>query len=342
TERRLTMPPFFIKVNSFMTKLNIIFFLSIVFLSFSLVYLTHNIKGNNKTQQPIESVKTDIISKDKSKGIINYLELKVKRRPSDFSNYNELAQAYLQKARETGDVGYYIKAEKSLSRSLEINPDSYIGNLYMAIAKQANHEFDVSIQFAEKAIAVTPEENYAYGVVGDAYIELGDIEKARVYYQKMFELKPSLESYGRLANLKAKEGDIEGAVKDMQSAYEAGVMESKSSENLAWAQARIGTFYLDKGNLEEAEIYFKKALEIMDNYYLALQNLAKINLEKKNYDEAERLYKKVIEINSRPEIHIALSDVYKKKGDYTLAGEHNIKAKEIIANYKKQGFQAFY
>lgn len=324
-----------------MTKLNITFFLIIVGISFSLVYLSQGKKEDTRVNTKEGLVNENLIDNPEKQfeKLVNYIDLRIKRRPSDISNYNELAGLYLQKARETGDLKYYIKAESILKKSLELNSENYLANLYMGLIKQAKHEFRSSIQYVKKSVKLIPEESFAYGVLGDAYLELGNLTRSKDMYEKMHRIKPSLESFGRLSNLNALQGNVDGALVEMEKAYEAGIKDSNSIENLAWTQAMIGSIYFDAEDFDQAEVYYKKSLKIMDNYYLALQKLAELNVKKENYDEAIRLYNKVLEINSRPDIHHSLSHLYKETGKILLANEHDEKAKKLKQEYEKLGFK---
>lgn len=324
-----------------MTKLNITFFLIIVGISFSLVYLSQGSKEGPKVGAQEPSVIEELADNPEKqfKRIIDYHQLRIKRRPSDYSNYNELARVYIAKARETGDLNYYIKAETLLEKSLQLNSENYSGNLYIGLIKQAKHDFKSSIQYVEKSIQVNPKENYAYGVLGDAYLEIGDLSKATEMYKRMHKIKPSLESFGRLSNLKMEKKDFDGALSEMQNAYDLGAKNSNPKENLAWAQAMIGSIYFDSGKPGQAKVHYEKSLEIMDDYYLALKKLAEFHEEENNYKEAEKLYLKVLELNSRPEVHHALSHLYEKSGKKTLAEKHSIKAKEMARDYKDLGFE---
>lgn len=324
-----------------MTKLNIIFFLIIAGISFFLVYLSQGEKNSSPVQSEIDLIEEDQVytPENQFEKMVDYIELRIKRRPSDYSNYNELASAYITKARETGDLNYYIKAEKLLEKSLELESDNYSGNLYIGLIKQAKHDFQSSIQHLEKAINLSPSEPFAYGVLGDAYLELGRSDKAKTLYNKMHELRPSLDSYGRLSNLKAEINDLEGALEDMKSAYNIGVKKSNSKENLAWAQAMIGSIYFEKKNYQDAVNHYKKSLSIMDDYYLAFQKLGELYEKQNNYKEAEKFYLKVLELNSRPDVEHSLSHLYRKMDKLSLAEKHENKAKELSEQYKALGFK---
>ena len=209
---------------------------------------------------------------------IKHYHRKINQDPANYTNYDNLAQNYIQRARETGEQRYYEEAQKACMESLRIYPDNYVAIVLLAKTEIAEHAFEKALENAKKAVGLKPERSPAYGILGDAYLKLGDKQKAQEAYEKMLVIKPNIDSYSRIANLKFEQSRYEDAVKYMEMAYEWGVKNSGTpDENLAWAQFMIGSYFLDTGNPGKAEKYFKRSLEIFDNYYLAIEHLAELN-----------------------------------------------------------------
>lgn len=202
---------------------------------------------------------------------------KIIQDPSNYGNYDNLAQNYIQKARETGESNYYTIAENTVKKSLKINPNNYVGIVLYAKTKMANHEFKKAHKYAKSAIALKPERSVAYGILGDASLELRDIDGAKGAYQKMLDINPGIDSYSRISNLKGTQGEFNEAIAYMMLAYESGLKNAETpKENLAWTQFMIGRFYIEMENYNEAEKYFTKSLEIYNDYFLAVEQLAKV------------------------------------------------------------------
>lgn len=241
-----------------------------ILLSFTAILFVFTIACNNGKKE----INTVNITDAKIKLFKN----KIDKDPSNYNNYDNLAQNYLQKARETGSTIYYIEAEKTLKKSLEINTDNYVGILLFAKTKLSNHKFQEALSVAKTAIELRPGIIPAYGILGDAYLELGQINNAEAAYKKMLELKPSLDSYSRMSNLMHHMHNYYEAIKYMDLAFESGMKSPVTpKENLAWTQVMIGSIYLDSENFIKAETYFNRALEIFDGYYLALEHLEEVN-----------------------------------------------------------------
>lgn len=208
---------------------------------------------------------------------IKLYKQKTTQDPANHINFDNLAFYYLQKARETGNHSFYHLAEDAVIKSLEINPVSNTGLALYAKLKLTEHEFKEALKYAKKALELSPDSYYTYGILGDAYIEIHQISNAEKAYKKMLELNPSLDSYGRMSNLMHHKHNHSESIKYMEMAYEAGLSKSSTpKEHLAWTQVMLGEIYLESGNKEKGEIYFTKALEIYDGYYLAQNNLNKI------------------------------------------------------------------
>jgi tetratricopeptide (TPR) repeat protein len=148
--------------------------------------------------------------------LITFYQIRIKRDPANYFNYTKLGETYIQKARESGDLSYYDKAEEVLKKSLQLYPDSHATLLYLGQVSSSRHEFHETLGYAKKAMGLKPEESSPYAVLGDAYLELGEYDKAREAYEKMLSLGPSLYSYGRISHVKDLTGDREGAIEAME------------------------------------------------------------------------------------------------------------------------------
>ena len=121
-----------------------------------------------------------------------------------------LGQAYLQKARETGDPGYYPKAEALFQQALASEGDDVDAIVGLGTLALARHQFAVALDWGEQARALAPYHAAAYGVIGDAQVELGRYDEAIETVQAMVDLRPDLSSYSRVSYLRELMGDREG------------------------------------------------------------------------------------------------------------------------------------
>lgn len=243
---------------------------------------------------------------------IQLYQEKISQDPQNIHNYYSLATNYIRKARETGDISYYLLAETTLQRALEIKKDDYEALKYLATIYLSKHQFQEALTLARKLNDMHPEDYLNYGTMGDALVELGEYDKADEVIQRMVKLKPGLVSYSRASYLRELQGDVEGAIQLMELAVRTANF--RETEAVAWCLTQLGNLHFNKGDLDKAEAQYTKALAIFPRYYYALAGKGSIETAKKNYSQAVDWYKQAIQIIPLPEFIIALGDVYQKMG----------------------------
>jgi tetratricopeptide (TPR) repeat protein len=236
----------------------------------------------------------------------------LQRNSRDATVYYRLGDAYLQKARETGDITYISLAEKALQRGLEIAPEHSGAARHLAYTMYMRHGFDEAAMQAQKAVGLDPTDSHAFGVLGDAYLEVGQYEGAAHAYQRMMQLQGDLYAYSRLAGLKSLRGDTDGAIADLERAVQLGQAQERPPESVAWARWQLGNESLALGQLSAAETSYLQALETFPDYYRALAGLAQVRAAQQRYLEAIDLYRRAIAIVPLPDYAAALGDVYTK------------------------------
>jgi tetratricopeptide (TPR) repeat protein len=238
----------------------------------------------------------------------------LQRNSRDGALYYRLGDAYIQKARETGDFAYITLAEKALQKCLEIAPEHSGAARHLAYATYMRHAFDEATVQAKKAVVLDPTDSHAYGILGDAYLEVGKYAEATHAYQRMVQLQEDLYAYSRLSGLKSLQGDMEGAIADLRRAIRLGQMQERPPESVAWAMWQLGNEYSARGNVAAAETSYLEALKTFPGYYRAFAGLAQVQAAQQRFPEAIDLYQKAIAIVPLPEYAAALGDVYTKLG----------------------------
>jgi tetratricopeptide (TPR) repeat protein len=238
----------------------------------------------------------------------------LQRNSRDATLYYRLGDAYLQKHRETGDSLYIDLAEKALHTCLNLAPDHAGAARHLAYAMYMRHGFDEAALQAQKAAVLDPTDSHAYGILGDAYLEVGNYDAADQAYQRMIQLREDLYAYSRLAGLKSLRGDVAGAMADLERAIQLGRKEERPPESIAWALWQLGNESLALGQLLAAEASYLQALNTVPQYYRALAGLAQVRTAQQRYPEAVDLYREAIALVPLPDYTAALGDVYAKLG----------------------------
>ena len=268
--------------------------------------------------------------------VIRFWEQRVERDPRDFISYNRLADAYVRRARQTGDVADYNRAEAALRASLESLPsDNYQALAQLGLVYMSKHQFADALTLAQEAVALDPGKAFGYGVLGDAQLALGQYKDAYGSYQTVTAMAPGLASFSRLAYLLQLRGDLEGAELMWRNAV--GIDSGRRPENSAWARVQLGHFYFNIGDLGSAEAEYKRSLEAFPDYVHALAGLAKVRAARTDYDDAISLYSQVVARYPIPEYVIALGDVYRTAGHQEEAAKQYDLVAVIDRLYKANG-----
>src|SRR5204863_8223339 len=123
------------------------------------------------------------------------LQAIVRANPRDPRGYPELAQAYLQKVRETGDASFYTRAGAVLKTALRLDPRSPDATVVAGTLALARHDFAGALVLGRRARTLAPDLAAPYAVLVDSSIELGRYRDAGAALQRWVDLKPTLASY---------------------------------------------------------------------------------------------------------------------------------------------------
>lgn len=252
---------------------------------------------------------------------IRGLQQFIAARPKAEGIWSALGLAYLQKVRETGDAGYYARAEEALDRALRRDgrdPAAVVGMGQLALAR---HDFSAGLDWGRRARGLQPESIRPYPVVVDALVELGRYEDATRELQQMIDLEPNLAGYARASYLRELRGDLTGAVEAMRLAVSAG---AGAPENVAYVQALLGTLQFDRGRLDDAERTHRLALAGFPGHAPAEAGLAEVEAAGGELDAAIDRYQALVARLPLPEYVIAL-------GEAQLAAGRDEAAQETFA-----------
>lgn len=236
---------------------------------------------------------------------------KARQNPRDTPSWANLGDALMQKARETGDVSYYGHAEAAYRKALALDAKNQNALIGMAWVNGGRHEFEQSIAWANKVLAVDPHSKEAYGLLGDAAVEMGDYDAAYRHYQKMLDLRPDVSSYSRGAHLLFLTDKASRAILLMAKAIQTG---APYAENTAWCRAQLALMLLNQGALPAAENTLQAALKLAPHNYHALAAMGRVKAAQKEYATAIGYYERAIAVVPQIESLVALGDLYRLTG----------------------------
>jgi tetratricopeptide (TPR) repeat protein len=250
---------------------------------------------------------------------IRALQAAIRSHPDRTASYSLLGQAYLQRSRETGDPGYYGRAEGILERALARNPRDAAALAGMGALAASRHDFGAALDYGQRARRLAPDAIRPRGVVVDALVELGRHDAAAAELQQMVDLKPDLSSYARVSYFRELEGDLNGAVEAMRLAASAG---GGAPENLAHVQTLLGDLELARGRNEAARRAYALALDRFPGYVPAEVGRARLAAANGRLGAAIRGYESVVVRLPLPEHVIALGEAELAAGRTADARRH--------------------
>ncbi len=264
---------------------------------------------------------------------IKKMQQQVTARPSDATAYAGLGAGFFQRARESGDVEDYQLAEQALTKSLDLVSTDL--SAAMAEVSMGEHRFSDALDYAERALALGSGDLSAFAIVGDAYADMGEYEKASIAYSRLEpggsqpEAGKSYAQQTRTAYLKFISGDTGGAIREMETAVGEGIQAHLPGENLAWLYFELGEFHYQAGHVQAAADAYLTALTVYPGDYRALAGLGKVRASQGRYAQAITLYQSAIAVVPMPIYVAELGDIYAQTGD-TAEAEKQYKLVEYI------------
>jgi tetratricopeptide (TPR) repeat protein len=216
------------------------------------------------------------------------------------SGYVELAMAYAKRARETGDDTFYDKAIDAADKALAIDASNFEAKKARVWILLGQHDFGSAAVEAKALNKLVPDDVMVYGLMTDAYIELGRYDEAEKSAQWMLDLRAgNVPGLTRGAYLRELFGDIEGALEMMDMALRR--MSETEYEERAWLLTHVGHLQLLAGRVDLAEQVVNEALRTFPNYHYAIQKLAQVRMKQARAKDAAELLAKRYEIAAHPE-----------------------------------------
>lgn len=225
-------------------------------------------------------------TKQAIEGLLKNIEL----NPEDYKSKLNLSQAYIQEARITGDHAYYDQAALELLDDVIKNePKNFDALCCKATVLLSQHHFSEGLAVAQQAQPLNPNSAFIYGLLCDAYVELGKYKDAVTACDKMISIRPDARSYARVSYLREIHGDLPGAIEAAKLAVAAGYPGLEQSE---WTRMILAHLYEHTGSLDSAEMQYNMALAERPDYAFAIAGMGNIAKLKKNYGAAIANYQK--------------------------------------------------
>ena len=244
------------------------------------------------------------------------LQAVARRAPAATGPRVQLAAAYLQRVRETGDPSLYGRAEALLRGVLAREPRNAAATVELAGLALSRHDFRRGLTLAQRALRLEPRSTAALPSMVDALVELGRYDEAERTLQRLADLKPNLSVYARVSYLRELRGDLGGAASALSLAAAAG---GSAPENSAAIEVLRGDLALVRGRPASARRAYTMALELAPAYAPAEAARARLAAHGGDLRGAVARWRKVVARLPLPEYAIALGEAELAAGQLRAA-----------------------
>ncbi|WP_183095711.1 tetratricopeptide repeat protein [Nocardioides stalactiti] len=247
--------------------------------------------------------------------VIAQLEDAVDRVPDDHVTWANLALAYVEQVRVSGDTTLYDRAEDAVTRSLEIQPDDNVGALTARSALLAvGHDFTDALAAADEALAIDPYHPAALLLRIDAITELGRYDDQLTALRTADRRQPGVGVVARYAYAYELRGDIDRAAQVLRGALSSAILGDR---------AHLLTLLADverrSGRLGRTSALLGEVRRIDPDYLPALISRARLHMAQGRYASAADLWERVVDRADHPEHLVELLEIYLVLGRDDLA-----------------------
>ena len=257
--------------------------------------------------RPLGAPGAPMTSRDGLAQRVSEMEARLATRPGDVGSAVLLADALVRLSRVTGNAGASVRAEQALAAAAREAPGNYDVLHAQGALLLSQHKFKEALIVAEQCRAQRPSDPTNFGVLGDAYLELGEYDAAYDAFDQMMKLRPNAASYSRVAYARELQGDLTGALQSMKLAAEAST--GNDVEGTAWYHAQVGELYIQLNKPSDAMLEFATASQAFPGHPFAVRGYAKALVAMGKPSEALSLLQDLVKTSPTPELYAQLGDL---------------------------------
>lgn len=198
----------------------------------------------------------------------------------------DVARDYLRAANQMVEDKRYDEAFDLVKKSVAAYPGKENHYLRAALAVDKFEVYDMAIESAQYCLEQKYNLPQCYQILARAYYAQEKWEESIGMWNKVLDDdRKNVSAYYYRAHAFKEKGDIESALKD----FNAGLkFEGVSDVNFAYFYNDLAYIYMDKGDLQTAERYLNKTLELGHSNGNFLDSYGELMYKKGNYDECRR------------------------------------------------------
>ena len=235
-----------------------------------------------------------------------HFETVVKFEVEDATSWFYLAKCYEK-------LGDFVSAKNSYKKVIDLREEFLEAYKSLCVILLRLNEFDETICYAEKALAIDQEDFIYEFIIGTTYMKAKEFVKAINPLTKSLEKAPNnLGTLNSLGTCYMTTGNLELAISTYQKSLEIDTDAPMAYYNIASA-------YQILNNHEEAINYLNKAIELdEDETFLTAIAMSEVKL--KQYENALKHYKQLSLLCPSKDIYkYNIATCYEALNDYTTA-----------------------
>ena len=238
------------------------------------------------------------------------LQSTLRRVPQDHVSWANLAVAYVEQARLTGNATYYEKADDAAARSFEVEPDeNFTALAAQAAISAARHDFSDALSSADEALAINPRDLGALAIRVDALNELGRYDEQLKALRVADRFQPSTAIATRYSYAYELRGDLDRAADILRRAAANG-----SRNDKAYTLTLLADIQRKQGRLGAAADQLAVAQQAVPDHLPALVSSARLQVAQGDLDQAVRTWQDVVARQPLPEYVTELGELLEHLG----------------------------
>lgn len=255
---------------------------------------------------------------------IAFFEQRVSEDSSSAIDRRMLASLLMGRARSSGSVGDYARAEGLLRASLTLrearNEETFA---LLASALLARHDFVGARAVAARADSLDPGVPSQVALLGEVELELGDYDAARRHFSTLWYNPDQFTIAARMARWHELTGHADSARLLLQRAVRrVSKRDDLPREQVSWFHYRLGELDMRAGALDSAQASFDRGLAVWPDDYRILGALARLAAMRGEWERAIEYGNRAVAIQLDPATLGTISSAYRALGDSIRAREY--------------------
>lgn len=263
---------------------------------------------------------------------IALFEERVSRRGAGASDLALLGDLYLRRARTTGDLGDVARAEDLARASLAALPGYPLAESILIRALSDQHRFDEARELAAARLALDPTDAATALALGDALLELGDVERAEDIFLALKDRGPAVTA--RLAKVSLQRNTDEAIELARQALDRARAVHAPDAD---WYGVFLADILFDEGRFDEADALLAEVRERSPELPVGLSVTAELHSARGNDPQALYYLGRLATLRpADPLVATAIGDALARLGDMRRSRDAYLLAERLFADAVKR------